>query len=339
MAEPLDLVILLILLVGPIASRPIERNIEIYFFILGIGSTALGGGFDRRVVERAVLEPIPITIAVIVAGVVFALLRGSMDRMFERMRAAMRRDVLTALAVFIIALLSSLFTFIIAALVLVEVVGMLRLARDSRVRVTVAGCFAIGICSALTPLGGPVSTLAASGLRLGFWGLFGLVGGWALPGTLACAALAGLFARDGDDLSPAAAFHVRERFTDALAEGIKVFAFIAGSVLIGDAFAPVAAHYFTRLGDGPLFWANSVSAVLNNATLVVLEFHGIGPQRARMALIALLISGGMLIPGNIPNIVAAGALRIGSLEWAKVGLPLGLVLMAVYFVALRTLAG
>ncbi len=48
----------------------------------------------------------------------------------------------------------------------------------------------------------------------------------------------------------------------------------------------------------------------------------------------LLIAGGMLIPGNIPNIIAAGKLGITSREWAEVGLPIGLVLMALFFVIL-----
>jgi predicted cation transporter len=42
----------------------------------------------------------------------------------------------------------------------------------------------------------------------------------------------------------------------------------------------------------------------------------------------LLISGGMLIPGNIPNIIAAHTLQIKSTEWARFGVPLGLVMMA-----------
>ncbi len=37
-------------------------------------------------------------------------------------------------------------------------------------------------------------------------------------------------------------------------------------------------------------------------------------------LIALLLSGGMLIPSNIPNIIAAEKLKISSREWAAVGL-------------------
>lgn len=48
----------------------------------------------------------------------------------------------------------------------------------------------------------------------------------------------------------------------------------------------------------------------------------------------LLIAGGMLIPGNIPNIVVAGRLKISVKEWAAVGLPLGLALMAVFLVIL-----
>jgi predicted cation transporter len=40
----------------------------------------------------------------------------------------------------------------------------------------------------------------------------------------------------------------------------------------------------------------------------------------------------MLIPGNIPNIISAQKLNISSKEWAKLGVPLGLVVMMVYYV-------
>jgi predicted cation transporter len=39
----------------------------------------------------------------------------------------------------------------------------------------------------------------------------------------------------------------------------------------------------------------------------------------------------MLVPGNIPNIIAANHLRIRSREWAKVGAPLGLLIMTLTF--------
>jgi len=52
-------------------------------------------------------------------------------------------------------------------------------------------------------------------------------------------------------------------------------------------------------------------------------------------MLALLISGGMLIPGNIPNIIAANRLGISSREWARVGLLIGLPLMLACFLVLR----
>ncbi|HTM10564.1 MAG TPA: DUF1646 family protein, partial [Verrucomicrobiae bacterium] len=77
-----------------------------------------------------------------------------------------------------------------------------------------------------------------------------------------------------------------------------------------------------------LFWVNIVSAILDNATLTAAE---IGPSlteaQIKSALLGLLISGGMLIPGNIHNIIAAHALRIKSTEWAWLGVPLGLAIM------------
>jgi predicted cation transporter len=52
------------------------------------------------------------------------------------------------------------------------------------------------------------------------------------------------------------------------------------------------------------------------------------------AILGLLIAGGMLIPGNIPNIVAAERLKISMREWAVIGIPLGAAVMVIYFVVL-----
>ena len=84
-----------------------------------------------------------------------------------------------------------------------------------------------------------------------------------------------------------------------------------------------------------LFWLNSVSAVVDNATLTAAEIGpSLGPIQQRAILMGLLISGGMLIPGNIPNIIAAGRLGISSREWARVGLITGLPLMMLCFLVL-----
>jgi len=109
-------------------------------------------------------------------------------------------------------------------------------------------------------------------------------------------------------------------------------------VLVSKAYAPVAARFVDALSNDALFWINTVSAALDNATLVALEVHQMPLPRAREAIISLLVSGGMLIPGNIPNIVSAGALKIGSGTWARIGLPIGLVGLGIYFAVLKILA-
>lgn len=330
------LLILLLLLVGPLAIAWIEHNIELYCLGLGVLATFLGAGFSRELVGEALREPLAISIAVIVAALLFGWSAPWLDTSFKRLRERVSRPVLSASAVFVIATISGVITAIVAALVLVEVVGMLHFEREKSVRVTIAGCFAIGLGAAMTPLGEPLSTLAARALNLGFFGLFSLLAPWVLPGIVASSIVAGVFAR-GEYDDARAVGHARQSYREILVQAAKVFAFIAGLVMISAAYGPLANEYVSRMSNDLLFWANTVSAALDNATLVALEVHKMTLPRAREAILALLISGGMLVPGNIPNIVSAGALRIGSAAWAKTGVPMGLILLGIYFAVIKML--
>lgn len=333
------LALIALLLVGPIASHFVERNIEAFFLAIGAAAITLARAWDWPLVRHAAVVPIGITLAVIVAGVVFDFTRGAMDRAMTRLRARVARPLLCAAAVFLIALLASVITAIVAALVLVEMVGLMRMEASARIRVTVAGCFAVGLGAALTPLGEPLSTLAANALGLGFGGLFAMLAPWVMPGIAVNAALCGLFAaRSGEGAAPAvvlARVRVRESLASAVVRGLRVYVFVAALVLVSRAFAPLAMRYVPMLSQPALFWVNTVSAVMDNATLVALEIHAMDTVRARAAIIALLVAGGMLIPGNVPNIVAAAALRIRSAEWARAGLPIGLALLGLYFAVLQ----
>jgi predicted cation transporter len=332
-----------LLLIGPVLSRAIEEHIEPFFLAIGLLAMTLAGAWRWEVARDAIVAPVWITLAVIVAGVSFDQLRGLMDRAMVRVRARVAGRLLCGAAVFLIALLSSVITAIVAALVLVETVGLLRLESRARLRITVAGCFAIGLGASLTPLGEPLSTLAADALGLGFSGLFSLLAPYVLPGMLACSVVAGLFAsnEEGEGAAPAvvlALAHLRESVFYSCLRGLRVYVFVAALVLVSHAFADLALRYVPLMSREQLFWANTISAVMDNATLVALEVHAMDPARARSAIIALLVAGGMLTPGNIPNIVAAAALRIGAGEWARVGIPMGLVLLGIYF-ALLAVAG
>ncbi len=328
------IVILALLLFGPLLVHAIERNIEFYFLTLGLLATTLADQWTLELAGHAVREPLPISIAVLVAGLLFSYTREALDRGFARLRARLPRPVLAAAAIFVLATLSSVITAIIAALVLVEVVGLLRLSAQARVNVAVAGCFAIGLGASLTPLGEPLSTLAASALKLPFLGLFYLLAAWVFPGIAASALLAGYFARGEYGAAAAEGPHVRESPILAALQSARVFIFVAGLMLISHAFGPVTTLYVSILSNYQLYWANMVSAALDNATLVALEIHGMSLPRARDAILSLLVSGGMLIPGNIPNIISAGALRIGSVAWARLAVPLGLLMLGTYFAVL-----
>ena len=330
------IIVLALLLFGPLAVTPIEHNIELYCLALGLLATLFGTGFTRDLIFEALHEPVAISIAVVVAALLFGWARPGLDLVFSRLRGRMSRSVLTGLSVFVIASISSIITAIVGALVLVEVIGLLHFAPGQRIRVTVAGCFAIGLGASLTPLGEPLSTLAARALDLPFMGLFDLLAPWVIPGIIVTSIVAGAFAGGEYDPAPDTA-HVSQSYGAIFFQAAKVFGFIAGLVLISHAYGPIANEYVSKMSNDLLFWANTVTAALDNATLVALEVHDMTLPRAREAILSLLISGGMLIPGNIPNIVSAGALRIGSASWAKVGVPMGVVLLGIYFAVIKFL--
>ncbi|MDP3061850.1 MAG: DUF1646 family protein, partial [Chloroflexota bacterium] len=115
---------------------------------------------------------------------------------------------------------------------------------------------------------------------------------------------------------------------------VKVYVFVAALTLLGAGFTIVIDKYLVQVPGWVLYWVNISSAVLDNATLTAAE---IGPalslDQIRDALLALIIAGIILIPGNIPNIIVSSKLRISMKEWARLGVPLGLAAMVVGFLA------
>ena len=106
--------------------------------------------------------------------------------------------------------------------------------------------------------------------------------------------------------------------------------------LLGAGFEPFIEKYLLDLNPLILYWINMISAVLDNATLAAAEISPeMNDSTIKALLLGLLISGGMLIPGNIPNIIAAGKLNIKSIEWARFGVPIGLIAMVIYFVVIH----
>lgn len=338
---PLDiglLIIFILVLVAPFLSQRAERNLEAILFLNGMAAVTIAGRWHSRLIEKAISEPLVkgIVPAVLIAGLAFYYGRKSADRamawLFERIPV----QAVVFVIVVALGLGASIITAIIASLVLVEFVNTLPIDRETRVEVTITACFSIGLGAALTPFGEPLSTIAITKLqdepyRAGFFFLFDLLAVYIVPAVIAMGMI-------GAWLTQNATRGARTGETEAgsiqsvLERTVRVYAFVAALILLGDGFKVLIDKYFAQVPSPALFWLNMVSAILDNATLTAAEIApSLHLDQIRGALLGLLISGGMLIPGNIPNIISAHKLGITSREWARLGVPIGLVMMLVYF--------
>jgi predicted cation transporter len=356
-------IIFLIVLFGPFKVRAIEENLEIFLLVCGIAAMTISSyvelpdtetGWRSEIIEEALTAPlhvgelfgIPIGIVqiVLIVGLIIYRWHMPIHRAIRKMTEKLSVKVMAFLLITVLGLFSSVISAILAAIILVEIINALPLSRRSKVDLTVISCFSIGLGAALTPLGEPLSTIAVSKLSdapyyAGFDYLYNLLGLYILPGILAYGLLGVFFLRKVDpNEHQMIGEDYNESLKDVIMRAVKVYVFIAALVLLGEGFKPVILEYFIQVPAAVLYWINMASAVLDNATLAAAE---IGPAlsefQIKSILMGLLISGGMLIPGNIPNIISASKLGITSKEWARLGLPLGFASMAVYFVVVFVL--
>lgn len=336
----LALIMALVLLL-PFSIKRVEEELEIFLLIMGCAAMTVSGLWSLHIVEASLVEPVKISAAVLVAGLLFRAAKKHVEGFIERLERVIGiRHALFTLIV-LLAFLSSLLTAIIAALILCEILYHLRLDRPSRIRATVYACYAIGLGAALTPLGEPLSTIVTARLQgaphnADFFWLARLLLLWVAPAILAVAALAAYGqplgreakAKLGADAPP-------ETNKALLIRAAKVYVFVAALVYLGEGLSPIAGKLIPALKGWQLYWLGLTSAALDNATLAA---AGIVPAMSREQILSftlsLLISGGILIPGNIPNIISASKLGIKSREWAKEALPAGAALLLIYFLVL-----
>ena len=329
------LIILGLVLCLPFTVRRIERNLELFLFIMGCAAAFVGGVLHEELWTRALRDPVHIALAVVIAGIFFRWLRGPFGKAVQIGSRIMPLRLFLAASIIVLGLISSVITAIIAALVLVAIASVLQLDRRSEIRFVILACYAIGMGAVLTPIGEPLSTIATNKLDEDFFYLMDLLGSDILAGVFAFGLLALFLIRPRTRPMHRASVQPAEPYVDIIARGMKVYVFVMALTLLGAGFEPLITRYLLDLHPLALYWVNMISAVLDNATLAAAEISpAMDESTIRALLLGLLVSGGMLIPGNIPNIIAAGKLDIRSGEWARVGVPLGLLAMVVYFIVL-----
>jgi predicted cation transporter len=354
------LVILLFVLILPFRVKAVEHNLEAFLFICGVAALTLSGfvtipgettGWSIQIVTEALLAPLMITTVFgIPVGIVqIVLLVGLLIYRFHHRLEVVIVSIVGRFSlqgiifflIIILGLVASIISAILAAIILVEIVNALPVAKKAKVEITVVACFAIGLGAGLTPLGEPLTTIVISKLsgipyNAGFMFLFDHLAMYIVPVVIAFGFIGVLlFNRSHSGDSKLECIIGRESLREIVIRACKVYLFIMALIFLVEGFKPIIIAYIIHIPSSGLYWVNIVSAVLDNATLAAAE---IGPslslQQIVSALMGLLIAGGMLIPGNIPNIIAAGKLDITSREWAEVGVPLGLALMAIFFIIL-----
>lgn len=348
------LIILVLVLLLPFLVPVVEHNLEPFLFVMGVAATLVSHVLNGQLVAEILRNHLMymITGAVLIAGILFKIAQSRIKGAIEAVLRHVPLPAFVFLLIVVLGLLSSILTAIIASLVLVEIIHNLPLSRREKVHLDIIACFSIGLGAVLTPVGEPLSTIVTSKMHAGFWYLMFEVGEFIIPGIVALG-LAGVYlvrsrsgrAAAGEDSMPPdpatsaapeqGAVQGEETYGDVVLRALKVFVFVLALELLGAGFRPFIDTYVAHLDSRVLYWINMISAIVDNATLAAAE---VGPTMSggqiEAILMGLLISGGMLIPGNIPNIISAGKLKIRSKEWAALGVPLGLILMVVYFVIL-----
>lgn len=342
------IIIVLLVLVLPMSVHLIEKNLEVFLFFMGILAVSVSHFLGHKpilswhLIRESLTEPIMITAVVLVVGILVYLFKKELKGHIGSIEKFLGQKLFCFALIFILGILSSVITAIMAAIILVEVISALNYDRDLGIKLVVLGCFSIGFGAALTPLGEPLSTICIAKLKgapyyADFFFLLRELGFYIIPGIILIGLLSIFVKPYGNSGNPAQKLSENDTETmiDVIIRAGKVYVFIMALIFLGAGFKPIIDMYIIKLPSEALYWINTVSAIMDNATLTAAEISpGMKLPQIQSALLGLLIAGGMLIPGNIPNIISAGRLGIKSKEWAKIGVPLGFVIMIIYFVIL-----
>ena len=341
-------VILLLVLILPFRVRVVEENLEPFFLVMGILAVTISGLWSYELVIEALREPVWLPNTPIPIGIFqVVLLAGLAIHKFNRQIYSAILNLLrkigvrafTFIMVVLLGLMSSIISVIVTAVILSEIALTLPLDRNRKIEFVIIACFAVGLGAALTPVGEPLSTIAVSKLKgepyhADFFFLLNLLGIYVISGVIALA-IYGAYRIGSVSAESVEIPRYEESLRSVVVRAIRVYIFVSALILLGKGLSPLAIWYFSKVPPEGLYWLNTISAILDNATLVAVEIEPeMSLMQIKSALISLLISGGMLIPGNIPNIVSAGRLKIRMNEWAKKGVPIGVVLLAIYFAIL-----
>ena len=335
-------IIFLVIALLPFFVKPVEENIEFFLLVMGVIAALVAGTMtgDNLITIFEDKFLYIITAAVFIVSILFRVLENKVQTFIHLLLDHLPLKLICFLLIVGLGLLSSVITAIIASLLLTEIVSLLPIDRKNKIRICIIACFSIGMGAVLTPIGEPLATIVTSKLHQSFLYMFQLFGIEMIVGILLLGLLGMFFVNN----NWRANFHEnnemiyipeKEDGKTIVIRTLKIFMFVVALMLLGCGFKPIIDTYIIHWNNNLLYAGNTVSAILDNATLAAAEISPVmNVLQIKTVLISLLVSGGMMVTGNIPNIVTASKLKISMKEWALCGFPVGVVFLAGYYVSL-----
>lgn len=328
-------IILALIFILPLVVKPIEENLEIFLFIIGIATAITAKTLSVELVKEIFsnIYMYIVVVIILIGGCLFKIFCKNIHSGIDHILKKISIKLFVFLFTVILGLLSSVITAIIASLCLVEIVNLLPLDRPTKINVNIVACFSIGLGAVLTPVGEPLATIVIAkltkdpALHADFFYMTQTLGIYIIPGIIVFGLLAVYFTNKSELVLTGERENIKqESYKEIISRALKIFLFLIALDLLGNGFKSIIDEYVMKIPAMGLYWINMCSAILDNATLASAEISASMQQSQIIAiLMGLLISGGMMIPGNIPNIISAGKLKIKSKEWIRLGLPMGLM--------------
>lgn len=334
--------IIVIVIVMPLISKRIEENLEIFILAVGIAAATISNIWNKDLIKMTLEHPVMISITVLIMGILFKLFNSQIIVLINKMTKKIGVRWMLALSTIVLGLVSSMITAIIASLILSEIAAVINIKRQDKIKFIVYACFAIGIGAVLTPVGEPLGAIIISKLSraphyAGFFYMIDMLWIYIISSNIFLAFMSYRIIKGTKNYEGHIIVNREDTSNkEIILRFVKVYAFVAGLILLGDGLKPLAYKTIAHLGGVELYWINMLSAVLDNATMAAIEIvPEMTVETLKYLIVGLIISGGIMIPGNIPNIICASKLKITSKEWVKVGFPIGMGMLVFYFLFIK----
>jgi predicted cation transporter len=157
--------VLIATLVLPFSVKKIEEELELFLLIMGITAATISGVWSKNLVIEALKEPLLISATVLVMGFLLKFFRKDIIKLTKKILKKTEPQIFIFFVVFILGMISSFITAIVAGILLSEIITIMKFNRDYEIKLTVLACLSIGLGAALTPLGEPLSTIVVSKLK------------------------------------------------------------------------------------------------------------------------------------------------------------------------------